>query len=152
MSSDFRERLIEQAKRSANAATRCSNEESTKMFLVLPFLQFLGYNTSDPHEVYPEHHADFSDKYKNRVDFAILEDDVPVIAVECKTLNNSSKDDRGQLKSYFNAVKTVKMGVLTDGVKWEFFADSGDCRSSCAIRCCSSGSRTCGTAIIRASS
>ena len=34
------------------------------------------------------------------------------------------KDDRGQLRSYFNASPTVKLGVLTDGLKYEFYADS----------------------------
>lgn len=64
----------------------------------------------------PEHSADFSDKYKNRVDFAILKDESPVIAIECKCCGASIKDERGQLRSYFNAAPTVKMGVLTDGI------------------------------------
>ena len=34
------------------------------------------------------------------------------------------KDDRGQLRSYFNACQTVKLGILTDGLRYEFFADS----------------------------
>ncbi|MEP9378862.1 hypothetical protein ABLE91_19250 [Aquabacter sp. CN5-332] len=34
------------------------------------------------------------------------------------------RDDRGQLRSYFNAAKTVKMGILRDGLIWEFYADS----------------------------
>ncbi len=34
------------------------------------------------------------------------------------------KDDRGQLRSYFNASPTVKLGILTDGLKFEFYADS----------------------------
>jgi hypothetical protein len=34
------------------------------------------------------------------------------------------KDDRGQLRSYFNACQTVKLGILTDGLKYEFYADS----------------------------
>lgn len=50
----------------------------------------------------------------------------PAIAIECKTLGNGKKDDRGQLKSYFNAAKTVKLGILTDGVLYEFFVDSNE--------------------------
>lgn len=50
----------------------------------------------------------------------------PVIAVECKTAGNGKKDDRGQLKSYFNAAKTVKLGILTDGIIYEFFVDSNE--------------------------
>ncbi|KXV75950.1 hypothetical protein AD953_05815, partial [Acetobacter malorum] len=36
------------------------------------------------------------------------------------------KDDRGQLRSYFNAAPTVKMGVITDGMVYEFYADSDE--------------------------
>ncbi|GBR42459.1 hypothetical protein AD943_10255 [Gluconobacter roseus] len=96
------------------------------MFLVLPLLSFLGYDIMNPDEVCPEHNADFSDKYKNRVDFAIMKSGNPVIAIECKTRGAALKDDRGQLRSYFNAAPTVKMGVITDGLVYEFYADSDE--------------------------
>ncbi len=50
----------------------CPNDQGTKMFLILPFLSFIGYERSNPDEVFPEHNADFSEKYKSRVDYAIL--------------------------------------------------------------------------------
>ncbi|WP_238123542.1 MULTISPECIES: type I restriction endonuclease [unclassified Xanthobacter] len=125
--SDFREKLTEFAKRAVTAAPRCLNEESTKMFLVVPMISFLGYDPMDPNEVFPEHHCDFSEKYKNRVDFAIFKGGEPVIALETKPAGAPSlRDDRGQLRSYFNAARTVKMGVLTDGLVWEFYADSDE--------------------------
>jgi predicted type IV restriction endonuclease len=123
---DFKVNLQSLARKSARASERCVNEESTKMFLVLPFLGFLGYDTLNPEEVYPEHHADFSEKYKNRVDYAILRGGEPVVAVECKACGQTLTDDRGQLRSYFNAVKTIKLGILTDGMLWEFYADSDE--------------------------
>ena len=49
---------------------------------------------------------------------------VPVIALESKRVGSAMKDDRGQLRSYFNACPTVKLGILTDGLKYEFYADS----------------------------
>ena len=124
---EFRERLVEFAKRAGGAAPRCANEESTKMFLVLPMIALLGYDPMDPNEVFPEHHCDFSEKYKNRVDFAVFKSGEPVIAIESKPAGATSlRDDRGQLRSYFNAARTVKMGVLTDGLVWEFYADSDE--------------------------
>jgi hypothetical protein len=123
---EFKQRLTTLAKRSVDAAPRCANEESTKMFLVLPMISLLGYDHTNPDEVFPEHHCDFSEKYKNRVDFAILREGSPVIAVECKPMGVPMKDDRGQLRSYFNAAMTVKMGILTDGLLWEFYADSDE--------------------------
>jgi hypothetical protein len=126
MSDDFRQKVKTFAERMVSLAPRCTNEESTKLFLVLPFLNFLGYDDRNPDEVCPEHGADFSEKYKNRVDFAILKGTLPVIAIECKALGMQLKDDRGQLRSYFNAAPTVKMGVLTDGLVYEFYADSDE--------------------------
>ncbi|MFG1214968.1 type I restriction endonuclease [Xanthobacter flavus] len=124
---EFRSKVVELARRSVNAAPRCVNEESTKMFLVIPMISLLGYDHMDPNEVFPEHHCDFSEKYKNRVDYAIFKAGDPVIAIESKPAGAPSlKDDRGQLRSYFNAARTVKMGVLTDGLVWEFYADSDE--------------------------
>ena len=36
------------------------------------------------------------------------------------------KDERGQLRSYSNAAPSVKMGVITDGMIYEFYADSNE--------------------------
>lgn len=122
---DFKARLIELAKTATTNAARSHNEQATKMFLVLPMIGFLGYNALDPNEVFPEHECDFSEKYKNKVDYAIFRNGDPVIAIECKQVNAPTlRDDRGQLRSYFNAARTVKMGILTDGLIWEFYADS----------------------------
>lgn len=126
MPDDFRPKVKAFAERMVSLAPRCTNEESTKLFLILPFLNFLGYDDRNPDEVCPEHGADFSEKYKNRVDFAILKGASPVIAIECKTLGMELKDERGQLRSYFNAAPTVKMGVITDGLVYEFYADSDE--------------------------
>ena len=126
MSEDFRLRIRAFAERAISLAPRCTNEEGTKLFLILPFLNLIGYDDRDPDEVCPEHEADFSEKYKNRVDFAILKGGKPVIAIECKAVGTALKDDRGQLRSYFNAAQTVKMGVITDGLVYEFYADSDE--------------------------
>jgi hypothetical protein len=126
MADDFRQKVKAFAERMVALAPRCTNEESTKLFLILPFLNFLGYDDRNPDEVCPEHGADFSEKYKNRVDFAILKGGEAVIAIECKTLGMALKDERGQLRAYFNAAPTVKMGVITDGLVYEFYADSDE--------------------------
>jgi predicted type IV restriction endonuclease len=126
MSDDFRPRIKAFAERLVTVAARCTNEESTKLFLILPFLNFLGYDDRNPDEVCPEHSADFSEKFKNRVDFAILKSGTPIIAIECKAIGSALRDERGQLRSYFNAAPTIKMGVLTDGIVYEFYADSDE--------------------------
>lgn len=121
---EFRAALASFAERIQRVREHIKNEEATKVSLILPFIGLLGYDILDPTEVAAEHASDFSEKYKNRADYAILRDMKPIIAVECKCIGNGKKDDRGQLKAYFNASKTVKLGILTDGILYEFFIDS----------------------------
>jgi hypothetical protein len=121
---EFRQRLLAHAKLVVGRASKVESEASTNASLVQPFLTTLGYDVGNPDEVFPEHHADFSEKYQNRVDYAILHQGVPVIALESKRVGGAMRDDRGQLRSYFNACPTVKLGILTDGLKYEFYADS----------------------------
>jgi hypothetical protein len=121
---EFRQRVLTHAKAVALRAAKVQNEASTNASLVQPFLTMLGYDVGNPDEVSPEHHADFSDKYQNKVDYAILHEGKPVIALESKCVGTTMKNDRGQLRSYFNASPTVKLGILTDGLKYEFYADS----------------------------
>jgi hypothetical protein len=54
-----------------------NNEQATKSALIVPLLQTLGYDTSDPMEVYPEFGADAPDVKGEKVDYAILRDDKP---------------------------------------------------------------------------
>ncbi|MGB9152320.1 MAG: type I restriction endonuclease [Alphaproteobacteria bacterium] len=121
---EFRQRILAHAKLVASRAPKIDSEAKTNASLVQPFLMTLGYDISNPDEVSPEHHADFSEKYQNKVDFAILHQGAPVIAIESKRAGSVMRDDRGQLRSYFNASPTVKLGILTDGLKYEFYADS----------------------------
>ena len=120
---EFRQRILSHAKLAATRAAKVESEASTNASLVQPFLTTLGYDVGNPDEVSPEHHADFAEKYQNKVDYAILHEGIPVIALESKRVGSVLKDDRGQLRSYFNACPTVKLGILTDGLKYEFYAD-----------------------------
>ena len=60
------------------------SEETTKIALITPFLRLMGYDTSDPSEVRAEYTADVGTKQGEKVDFAILEDNEPIIFIECK--------------------------------------------------------------------
>lgn len=123
---EFRAGLVTFSERVQKFRGLLKNEEATKLSLIQPFISLLGYDPLDPTEVSAEHSADFSEKYKNRADYVILKENSPVISIECKSIGNGKKDDRGQLKSYFNAVKSVKLGILTDGAVYELFVDSNE--------------------------
>jgi hypothetical protein len=122
----FQEQLIAFAQTALVRVPQCANEEQTKLYLVLPFLRLLGYDALDPSQVVAESSADFSDKYKNRVDFLLVADGTPAIALECKPCGADLKNDRGQLKSYFNALSGGRVGALTNGLEYEFFIDSAE--------------------------
>lgn len=121
---EFRQRLISHAKLVSGRADKVKSEAATNASLVQPFLTTLGYDVGNPDEVFPEHHADYSQKYQNKVDYAILHQGAPVVAIESKRVGANMKDDSGQLRSYFHALRTVKLGILTDGLKYQFYADS----------------------------
>ena len=50
-----------------------TTEESTKMSLVVPLFQLLGYDVFNPNEFCPEYIADVGIKKGEKVDYAILE-------------------------------------------------------------------------------
>jgi hypothetical protein len=124
VSEEFKNQLLVHARTMIDRAGRAQTEEATKQYLILPFLQFLGYDPLDPDEVVPEADASFSDKFKNRVDYAICKENVPVIAVEAKKVGSLSEANRGELKGYYNAVPTVKLGILTDGLIYQLYSDT----------------------------
>lgn len=118
------EKFVTAAKTIMMNSVRCNNEESAKQFLVLPFLGALGYNVFDPSEVSPEYPADFDKKYQEKIDYVINRDGVPVIAIECKAVGCDLQTARGQTARYFNALQSVKMAIITNGVEYRFYADS----------------------------
>lgn len=104
-------------------------EEATKQALVLPLLDALGYDIWNPGEVCPEYEADFAIKkqgQKEKVDLAVLLNDVPRIYLEVKAIDTSLDGHEGQLARYFNSTKTVPLAVLTNGIEYRFFTDSGE--------------------------
>ena len=104
----------------------CGNEESTKLYLALPMLGLLGYDYSNPYEVYPEHMAHFDPNKPIKVDLAIMRDGQPVIGIECKKVGSDLIEPRAEIRTYYNALPTTRLAILTNGIVFEFFVDSVD--------------------------
>jgi predicted type IV restriction endonuclease len=121
---ELRAGLCAVAKRSVGLMSACGNEESTKLYLVLPIVGLFGYDYTNPYEVYPQHAANADPSKPNKVDFAVLRDGQPVIAIQCKKVGTDLSDARSELRAYYNAVATTKLGILTNGIVFEFFVDS----------------------------
>lgn len=99
-----------------------TNEQATKLALVFPFLQVLGYNTANPAEVMPEFTADVGTKQGEKVDIAIQINNEPVILIEVKPYGTDLTLHNTQLFRYFTSTN-AKFGVLTDGLRYRFFSD-----------------------------
>ena len=120
---DFIDEVRTRSGRFAKRIEHLESEEATKSALVMPFVQMLGYDIFDPTEVLPEFTADVGNKKGEKVDYALLQNGQPVIIIECKKYGNDlSTEQKSQLLRYFN-ITTVRFGVLTDGIVYQFFSD-----------------------------
>lgn len=104
---------------------KIDTEESTKHAFVLPFINILGYDTYNPLEVVPEYTADLGIKKGEKVDYAIFQDDIPVLIVECKHWNEDLNVHNSQLFRYFHVSKT-RFALLTNGIQYRFYTDLED--------------------------
>lgn len=103
-------------------------EEATKQSLVVPLFHVLGYDVWNPLEVQPEYGTDFNKSpnkkgQATKVDYALKIDGNPVIFVECKAADVALDTHDGQLAYYFNATPSVRVGILTNGVRIKVFTD-----------------------------
>jgi hypothetical protein len=101
---------------------KIETEESTKHAFVLPFINLLGYDTFNPTEVVPEFTADLGLKKGEKVDYAIIQDDEPILIIECKNWKEKLSVHGSQLFRYFHVSKT-RFALLTNGIVYQFFTD-----------------------------
>lgn len=121
---DLVDQLQVLAKRAKDSSESLQNEEATKMALITPFIQALGYDIFNPAEVMPEFSADLPEiKQGERVDYAILESGAPKILIEAKPFKTNLKEaEKGQLHRYFHAT-SARVGILTNGRIYQFYTD-----------------------------
>lgn len=118
----FNEDLKQLAERVLSLKESISTEEATKMSMILPFFQLLGYDVFNPSEFCPEYTADVGVKKGEKVDYAILIDNTPQILIECKWCGESLSKHGSQLFRYFGTSQ-AKFGILTNGLTYQFFTD-----------------------------
>lgn len=101
---------------------KINTEESTKHAFTLPFINILGYDTFNPTEVVPEFTADLGLKKGEKVDYAIFQNDIPILIVECKNWKENLDIHNSQLFRYFHVTKT-RFALLTNGIQYRFYTD-----------------------------
>jgi predicted type IV restriction endonuclease len=95
------------------------NEAAVTHGVVSPILAALGWDTTDPDQVMPEHGSG-----RGRVDFALLGiARRPSIFIEVKGVGRSIEGDRQLFEYAFH--EGVPLCVLTDGREWSFYLPSG---------------------------
>jgi predicted type IV restriction endonuclease len=121
---DFVDQIKTIAQNIENIKERVLNEQATKNSFIMPFIATLGYDTRDPFEVFPEFTADIPVLKNDKVDYAILSNDKPIILIECKCFKDTLDNIRhtAQLHRYFQNTE-ARFGILTNGVIYRFYTD-----------------------------
>ena len=119
---EFSDKLKDFTKRIDLLKDGIKTEEATKTSLVMPFFNLLGYDVFNPMEFCPEYTADVGIKKGEKIDYAILIDNMPQILIECKSCTDSLSKYTSQLFRYFGTSK-AKFGILTNGIVYKFYTD-----------------------------
>ncbi|MBE5041270.1 type I restriction endonuclease [Ructibacterium gallinarum] len=119
---DFIDQMNQFSKRVEQMIPNLQTEEATKMSLIVPFFQILGYDVFNPAEFMPEYTADVGIKKGEKVDYAIMDGDKPVILIEAKWCGDTLDKHDSQLFRYFG-VTSARFGILTNGIIYKFYTD-----------------------------
>ena len=91
------------------------NEAQVRQSIILPILRSLGWDDSNPSEVYPEYPVD------NRfVDYALTVKGKPIVFIEAKRVGALSLKAESQVFAYANH-QGIPILVLTDGRIWDMY-------------------------------
>jgi predicted type IV restriction endonuclease len=119
---DFEEKIKKLGSEIIKNRDHIKTEQATKSASVMPFFQILGYNVFDPLEFVPEYVADIGIKKGEKVDYAVLSNEEPIIIIECKNHSKELNIHSTQLQRYFY-VTQARLAILTNGIIYRFYSD-----------------------------
>lgn len=119
---DFKDQIKILGERVLKLKDQIATEEATKNAFIMPFIQSLGYDIFNPTEVVPEFISDIGTKKGEKIDYAILQNNVPIILFECKHWSINLDIYDGQLLRYFHVSK-ARFAILTNGIIYRFYSD-----------------------------
>ena len=114
----------------AKTFEKCTNEAQTRLYLIEPIIEVLGYSRID--DMLTEINAGWGAK-NDKADIGLIVKDkkTPEIIVECKTYGKKLTDkEASQLNGYFINTKNSKIGILTNGLEWRFYSVNQATKSS----------------------
>ena len=119
---EFKDQIKQLGEKVLKLRDQILTEEATKSAFVLPFIQALGYDVFNPMEVVPEFVTDYGAKNVEKVDYAILKENQPVLVIECKNHSENLEKHYTQLHKYFHLTR-ARFALLTNGVQYLFYPD-----------------------------
>lgn len=119
---DFKDIVKLHSERVEKLKDNIQTEEATKNALIMPFIQALGYDVFNPFEVVPEYTCDIGTKKGEKIDYAIMQNNDPIILIECKHSSVNLDLYDNQLLRYYHVSK-AKFGILTNGIQYRFYTD-----------------------------
>lgn len=119
---EFKEQIKQLGDKVIKLRDQVQTEEATKSAFIMPFIQSLGYDLFNPMEVVPEFITDYGAKNVEKVDYAIMKDNQPVLIMECKNHMENLDKHYTQIHKYFHLAK-ARFALLTNGVQYNFYAD-----------------------------
>ena len=120
---DFKDKLQQLAERIENFKEKILTEEATKNAFIMPFIQLLGYDVFNPCEVIPEWNCDIVKDKGEKIDYAIMQNDKPIMVIECKHWKQNLDNHCNQLQRYFVSAIDAKFGILTNGIIYRIYTD-----------------------------
>ena len=122
--SELLEKLETHAVRVRSLREYCTNEEQTKVSLINPYLEHLGFDVRDPRYVQLEYRSDIG-LGTERVDYALLKDGKPALLIEAKPATTVLPSEAPvQLRRYAMALPDLRYCAVTNGVHWHWYAKS----------------------------
>ena len=119
---DFKDQILQLSDRIKKQKDSISTEEATKNAFIMPLIASLGYDVFNPFEVVPEMDCDLIKKKGEKIDYAIMKDENPILLIEGKHCKQDLNLHDTQLQKYFVASKS-RFGVLTNGIEYRFYTD-----------------------------
>jgi predicted type IV restriction endonuclease len=116
MPEDFETKLVAIAERTMRIKAHCVGEDATRIYLVMPFIELLGYDAGDPAVIVPE--------FEERIGFAIMVDGQPAIGLEAVSSARPSHQAQQRMRAFCDSARPAKLGIATNGVVFEAFIDS----------------------------
>ncbi len=103
---------------------KCTNEAQTRSYLIEPMCEILGFSRIDDKDMLTEITAGWGQKNAKADIGLIIKGKKPEIIIECKKYGKKLTDKEGdQLNGYFSHTEGSKIGILTNGSEWRFYAE-----------------------------